>query len=206
MRKLILPLVLIILLSACKETDVVANYSITSFNEILQTVPNNIVNEDGNFQLISPDGKEKFIWGKNIALEADLAPFLEAGLDISKLPEEIRVNEDKLLISIDNNAQAENDDPTASFEAVIRNNRDSLGYHMELNHFGFNLPGENSFEWAKDIKANDKDMVFVLNPMPFKEAGVDVSKIPGWTLAEIKMMDMSGKATHMEKLLKAFDL
>ncbi len=39
------------------------------------------------------------------------------------------------------------------------------------------LGNGNMFEWAKDMQKNDKDIVFVLNPQPFIDAGVDPAKV-----------------------------
>ncbi len=51
--------------------------------------------------------------------------------------------------------------------------RGSISYHMALDHYGVALGGGNMFEWAKDLGANDKDIVFVLDPEPLIAAGVD---------------------------------
>ncbi len=205
MRKSVLAFIILLLLcTACQETDVVANYSISSFSKVLQNVSHDF--NEGNFTLYSPDGLGKFIWGKSVALEIAIKPFLDAGLDISKLPEEIPVKDDKIIVYLENAANVQSEDPSEVFESVIRKNRDSLSYHSALDHFGINFPGEHSFEWSKDMISNDKDLVFALNPMPFKDAGADIENIPGWTLTEVEMMEMGGKTTHMKKLIKAFDL
>jgi F420-0:gamma-glutamyl ligase len=62
------------------------------------------------------------------------------------------------------------------------------------------------FEWAKDMTTNDKDIVFVLNPEVFINAGVDASNVEGWVFAKVETMDESGKKIEVDKFLKPFDL
>ena len=81
-----------------------------------------------------------------------------------------------------------------------------IGYHAALDHYGVSLGGGNIFEWAKDMDANDKDIVFVLDPAPFAAAGADTSRIYGWLLAKVTVDDENGKPVQVDKLLKPFDL
>jgi poly-D-alanine transfer protein DltD len=62
------------------------------------------------------------------------------------------------------------------------------------------------FEMAKDMSKNDKDIVFVLNPQAFIDAGVDPAKVEGWIFAKIKVEDAKGKMVEVDKLLKPFNL
>jgi hypothetical protein len=62
------------------------------------------------------------------------------------------------------------------------------------------------FEWAKDMSANDKDIVFVLNPKPFIDAGVDPDRVEGWVFARVTVDDESGKPVELDKFLKPFNL
>jgi hypothetical protein len=62
--------------------------------------------------------------------------------------------------------------------------------------------GNGKFEFAKDYQNNDKDIVFVLNAAPLKEAGVDVEHVEGWVLKT--MTDENGN--DIDLLLKPFDL
>jgi hypothetical protein len=63
----------------------------------------------------------------------------------------------------------------------------------------------NLFEWAKDMRTNDKDMVFVLNPDPFIAAGVDPNRVEGWVFAEVTVDDADGKPIQVYKILKPFN-
>ena len=96
--------------------------------------------------------------------------------------------------------------PLASYEKLIDQKRELIGYHSSLGHFGIDLSGGNMFEWAKDNTANDKDMVFVLNPEVFEAAGVNLDAVEGWLHAEVKVMDAKGKMFGVYKLLKPFNL
>ena len=62
------------------------------------------------------------------------------------------------------------------------------------------------FEWAKDMGSNDKDIVFVLNPEPFIEAGADPEAIEGWIFGKVKVMDAKGRMIEADKLLKPYNL
>jgi hypothetical protein len=75
-----------------------------------------------------------------------------------------------------------------------------------MDHYGVNLGNGNLFEWAKDMNTNDKDMVFVLNPQPFLDAGVDPARIEGWTFTKVPVDDENGKPVEVDKILKPFDV
>jgi copper chaperone CopZ len=81
-----------------------------------------------------------------------------------------------------------------------------IGYHGALDHYGVSLGDGNLFEWAKDMSANDKDIVFVLNPAPFIAAGVDPNKVDGWAFAKVTVDDENDKPIEVDKLLKPFNL
>jgi hypothetical protein len=84
--------------------------------------------------------------------------------------------------------------------------RPMIGYHAPLDHYGIGLGEGNMFEWAKDMAKNDKDLVFVLNPEPLIQAGVDPAKIEGWVFARVPVKDPSGKSIEVDKFLKPYDL
>jgi hypothetical protein len=61
-------------------------------------------------------------------------------------------------------------------------------------------------EWARDMSKNDKDLVFVLNPKIFIDAGADPSKIEGWVFDKVTVEDARGRKFDADKFLKPFDL
>ena len=95
--------------------------------------------------------------------------------------------------------------PLSAYEQIVKLYRESVGYHAALDHYGVSLGDGNMFEWAKDMSTNDKDIVFVLNPEPFINAGVDPDAIEGWVFAKVTV-DVDGKPTEVDKILKPFDL
>lgn len=212
-------LVTIVSLSACKQSDVVGKVAKTSFETVLKTIPDQVKSDEmnGGWSLSAPDNSARFIWSKDyskspihdVMLEFDAAPFIAAGLDVSKLPEGIAF-EDKIMVG----TKLGNDElkysgeatPFSSFEQIVKLYRKSIGYHEVLDHYGVDLSGGNKFEWAKDMSTNDKDIVFVLNPEMFIEAGVNPDQVEGWVYASVEMKDDSGKTIEMKKFLKPFDL
>jgi hypothetical protein len=97
-------------------------------------------------------------------------------------------------------------EPLQAMQDLVHNHRAMLGYHTALGHFGLALGDGNMVEWARDEQANDKDLVFVLNPQTFADAGVDVSKVAGWVLADVPVMDAQGRKSTARKLLKFYNL
>jgi hypothetical protein len=214
-----LTIITITSLSACNKLDVVGDKSIGSFKEILNTASDQVT-EDVQFigwSLAAPDGDARFIWSKDysqtqtydVLLEVAAQPFIEAGLDISKLPIGMLLG-DKILVGTDFGNQSltyEGDvTPLKSYEQIVKESRNSIKYHAALDHYGVDLMNGNMFEWAKDMSKNDKDMVFVLNPQPFIDAGVDPNKVEGWVFAKVETMDEKGKEIEVDKFLKPFDL
>lgn len=199
--------------------DVVGKESVTSFERVLNTIPDSVKADEmnGGWSLDAPDGTARFIWSENysksplhdVMLELDAKPFTDVGLDTGKLPENFAAYEDKLMVG----AKLGNDDlkydgdptPLAAYEQIVSNYRDTIGYHTALDHYGVNLGDGNLFEWAKNLDTNDKDIVFVLNPEPLINAGVDPEKVEGWTYAKVPV-EVDGKPAEVYKLLKPFSL
>jgi hypothetical protein len=87
----------ILAITACSKFDVVGNDSIRAFNDLLQSAPQ-LVSEDeenNDWSISAPDNSVRFSWSKNFAessvfdvmLEFAAAPFIAAGLDPAKLPD-----------------------------------------------------------------------------------------------------------------------
>lgn len=205
-------------LTACNKLDVIGDQSIKSFDAVLNEVGDN-VNEDtsfGGWSLEAPDGAVRFVWSQDFSktttydayLELDAQPFIDAGLDTSKLSDGILVG-DKLILGTDfgSDALSYNGEitPLASYKKIVELYRNNITYHMALDHFGVDLKNGNMLEWAKDITTNDKDIVFVLNPEVFINAGVDPNNVEGWVFAKVPTMDEKGNDIEVDKLLKPFD-
>jgi hypothetical protein len=205
---------------SCGKLDVVGTGSVKSFDRVLKQIPQAVRPDEmnGGWSLAAPDGGARFIWSKNYAesplhdvmLEFDAAPFIIAGLDPGKLPEHFACYEGMIMVGTklgQEELQYKGEATTlASYEQIVKLKRSSIGYHGALDHYGVNLGDGNLFEWAKDMSANDKDIVFVLNPEPFIAAGADPNSIEGWAFAKVTVDDANGKPVEVDKLLKPFNL
>ncbi|MDR3308111.1 MAG: hypothetical protein LBS58_04355 [Coriobacteriales bacterium] len=206
-------------LTACAQLDVVGRDSVTAFDQILAVPSVDIQASTANnaWSLTAPDRTARFIWSNDyhtsplydVFIEVDAQPFIDAGLDINKLPTNIVIQNNKLLVGtkLDTAAAQAPSNPTAlaAYEQIVAQSPNTIGYHAALDHFGVSLGDGNMFEWAKDVATNDKDIVFVLNPTPLIAAGVDPTAVKGWVFAKVPMM-MNGQEVQEDKLLKPFDL
>ncbi len=217
-KTIILFLGAMITLSACAQTDVVGKTAKTSFANVLKAMPDQLEEDEmnGGWSLSAPDQSARFIWSKDyskspihdVMIEFDAAPFIEAGLDVSKLEEGFF--EDKIMLGtkLGNDELKYNGEATAdsSFNKIVELYRESIGYHEVLDHYGVDLGDGNKFEWAKDMNTNDKDIVFVVDPEIFIEAGVDPEKVEGWAYASVETKDDKGKTIEVKKFLKPFNV
>ncbi len=210
---------LFILSRSLEGFDVVGKDSARAFDELIQKVPQ-LVYEDketDSWSIIAPDGGARFSWrwehtvaDNDVALEIDAAPFMAAGLDASKLPKAIALRGGKLTLGSKivphGSAGRTKSTPLSAYECIVNLNKNAIGYHAALDHYGISIGDGFLFEWAKSIDTNDKDMVFVLNPEPFVNAGVAPDKINGWTFAKVTVDDENGRPVQVDKILKPFNL
>ncbi|HYE09064.1 MAG TPA: hypothetical protein VEF53_02665 [Patescibacteria group bacterium] len=207
-------------LSACQATDVVSKLAVNSFDAVTNKLGDKVAFDQkyNAWALTLPTG-ERFLIAKDFTgsadtiQEFDAKPFLDAGLDPAKLPAEVFEYDqasNKLLVIGEIGSEQFNYSGEAkvsdTFKEIVRTNRDAVGYHAKLDHYGIVMGNGNMFEWAKDMNTNDKDVVFVLNPEPFINAGVDPSKVDGWAFAKVEVMDEQGKPMEVDKLLRPFEL
>lgn len=205
--------------SACNKLDIIGDTSVTSFEKLINIKSNQVVTngQTGEYSIISPDGQAAFIISKDfnntssydVRLEVNAQPFIEAGLDLSKLPEGMAIG-DKLIVGKDLESTTIKDNSKSSliesYRQLVKLNRRSVKYHTALDHFGIDLSDGNMFEWAKDMSTNDKDMVYALAPQVLIDAGVDPSKVKGWVFAKVATMDDKGKEIEVDKFLKPVNL
>ncbi len=210
----------VLVFTGCQATDVVGKVAVTSFEQVLNTASDKVTfdNEKNSWSLESPAGDE-FKWSKDFSatdtdgiIEFDGAPFIDAGLDVAKLPDGYVYDQASDRLSLNFEIGDEKFDYSGeataldTFKKIVEKRRDIVGYHEALDHYGMALGNGNMFEWAKDMSTNDKDIVFVLNPQPFIDAGVDPAKVEGWAFAKVEMKEKDGKIVQVDKLLKPFDL
>ena len=219
-KSILIPVLLVatVIFAGCtSQLDVVADKSISSFESVINELPIEADSEDSSWILTAPDNSAKFLWSKDfssttdydVKLELDSQPFINAGLDISKLPEGA-IYGDKIILGTDLSDEkltyTGEATPLDSYKKIVEKSRDNIGYHAALDHYGIDLENGNMFEWAKDISTNDKDIVFVLNPQMFIDAGVNPQEVEGWVFAKVETMDKDGKKIEVDKFLKPFDL
>lgn len=221
MKKLIiLAVVLIAILAGCtakpvEETPVVetpvetVDPSIVSFVALSEAIEWKV--EGDKFITFAPDQSvslniaQSFTSENDVVMSVDAAPFIAAGLDVTKLPEGLfadgRLN---YVTPIDGNTTYAN--VTEAFTDILSIQADLVGYHAALDHYGLSLQDGNVFEWAADVNTNDKDIVFVLNPQTLIDAGTNVEAVEAWIFAEVEIMQADGTMKMVPKLLKPFDL
>ncbi|MDR1421198.1 MAG: hypothetical protein LBI86_12555 [Treponema sp.] len=210
----------VLVFAACGQLDVVGRDSVRAFQALLDTVPREVTADGaaGGWILSAPDGSARFVWSSDysrsplydVMIVFEARPFTGAGLDVNRLPENITVSGGEIIAGtkLGNEAPRHSGVPTpiSSYEQIVKLRRDSIGYHGAMDHYGVSLSGGNLFEWAKDMDANDKDIVFVLNPEPFISAGVDPRNIEGWVFTKVTVDDANGRPVEVDRILKFFDL
>jgi len=198
-------------LAGCTATDVVLKYSPSSFEEIVNENPNLVNNNTkSDYYYLTVDGETtlkisrdyKLTGFDDIMIETPLKPFVDAGLDVSKLGDGYKAVDNMFYLTSDygSGTGIKNTVTDSLFDSVSYD-RSILTYHQELNHYGIKLTA-GKFEWAKDYTTNDKDIVFVIKVQPLKDFGVDVNHISGWTFTT--MQDTDG--SNVDVLLKAYNL
>jgi hypothetical protein len=219
-------------LSGCGSTDVVAKVANSSFKAVIEASKDRVSysDEDGSWVLASPAGDQALFatdFSANgasgmgadmdkpdVEFSFDAAPFLAAGLDPSKLvaPDGVKyeIEEGRFMLHFELGPDKFAADARKSLEAtaseIVRTQRQRIGYHEKLDHYGIKLGGGNMLEWAKDLAKNDKDIVWVLEPAPLVAAGVDPAKVAGWAFAKVESKDAKGKSVFEDKFLRPFDL
>ncbi len=216
MRKLslvfIITLMTAVILTACAGTDVVLKYSPGSFDTIVKTFPELVTDNTlkDHYYYLSVDGETTLkishdydlTGGDDLVIQTPIAPFISAGLDVTKLGEGYKADGTTLYLTADygKGTGMKNTATDSLFESV-KADRSSLTYHQLLDHYGIKLL-KGKFEFAKDYTTNDKDLVFVIAAKPLAELGVDVQNIDGWLFKTMKDTDGS----DIDVLLKPYDL
>ena len=201
-------------------TDVVGAAAVTSFGKILGALPTPAANEaERTWVIAAPDGKASFSWRSSeegerpfdVYISFDAAPFVNAGLDAGKLPDAMKpkLPDGQLVVGgkLSKGIKYGGDvTPLSSFEQIALLDRDAIGFHAPLGHYGVTVADGFVFEFAEDMSKNDKDIVFVLDPKIFTDAGVTPEKVDGWAFAKVPLEDEWGRPYEAEKFLKPFDL
>ncbi len=191
------------LLGACGQVDVILKYSRESLDKLIGQFPD-VTSETDNGYAISVDDEtvlqisSDFSAGTDdIVFSTPIKPFTYAGMDVSKLGEGLSADDNTLYITTDYGDADKADSAADALFAAAAAKRDALSYHTALDHYGFDLTA-GKFEYAKDYKTNDKDIVFVLKSGAIADSGANINNIQGW--AFVTMDDGA------EVLVKPYDL
>ena len=221
MKRLIIILfgILFLTLASCQGLDVIGNDSISAFEEMLNYYENNIsYNSNYNtFELVSPDNSTILGWcadysvgyQNGLIISVDASVFLKAGLNESKLPDNIIIDDDRLIFGVNYNfvqiSSTELQMPLQAYKLILGENRYNLSFHSMGDHFSLKVGEGNSFEWAKDMLSNESDIVFMLDPQILTNADADITKIQGW---ELRTISVHSRMTMIqtEKLVKSFNI
>ncbi len=214
MKKAITALLALVLATAlfagCASTDVVLKYSQKSFQDILSANPSIVTEDQDNNYVLTVDKETLLKISKDysisdqedIVLSTPLQPFVKAGLDVTKLGSGYKTDDASLYLVTDfGKGSGKATTPEQALFESVKDNRSTLSYHEELGHYGIALNG-GKFEFAKDYKTNDKDLVFAIAAKPLRDIGVNVEKIDGWAFKTMK--DETGK--DVDLLLKPYNL
>lgn len=178
-----------LLFTGCGTGDSVASSAKASLSAIVKAFPDLTGEDNVYFALSAPGSKATLAVGKDPSQTADedfllitpLKPFTEAGLTIDKLGEGYMVNVNNLMVYTSfEHASAKKSFVEALFERIGAD-RSILTYDEDTGRYVVSL-GNARFEFAKDYKTNEKDLVFVLTAAPLLSAGVDAQKLEGWSL------------------------
>lgn len=189
MKKLIWGLGIVVLLAACADTfkdEAVASFETVIAakdveKEIMDGVAHVRLSEDVHFDIaLNAEGEA------DVLLAVKAQPFLDAGLDLTKTPASVSLKGDLLVLSFNLRNYKTATDAGSALSNVLAANRNLLGYHKELDHYGLKLD-KHTFEWAKDPLTNDKDAVIVLDGDTLTSWGIDLDNLTDWVV-----MDMDG--------------
>lgn len=100
----------------------------------------------------------------------------------------------------------ETDNGLNAFNEIVKTYPDNKGFHKALQHWGFELPTGEKFEWSKDMSANKADFAMVMLADPLVKVGLDVSKLDKneW-LYEPAAKDENGQDLP-NRLIKPFNI
>ncbi len=214
-------LIAVLLLSGCQALDVVARDAIKSFQTVLAHPDvGSKYDPDARAWVITTPGGEEFRWsedfsgvGPDFTLAIDARPFLDAGLDATRLPGDtyaLNSARGQLILEFEVGSTpfsaGGESTPAAAFSRLVEAYRERVSYHAQFDHYGIALGEGNMFEWAKDLSSNDKDLVLVLNPEPLQVAGVDPSQVKQWVFGKVKVKDEAGQEVEVDKFLRPYDL
>ncbi len=215
----ILPLIaLVIAMAGCNRTitgDVQADKALEAFNDTVKQNPDrkgfHEALQHWGFVLTAGD---KFEWSKDTsANEIDFAmvmtaePFLNSGLDISKLDgsgyvfsrakqENGKPVPDLLIHPFNVSDKKETSQGSEdAMRRLLKQEPSLVGYLGEQQCYRLMLGGGFEVQWAEKPGLDSADMTFIIEADPLTAAGVDISKMKesGWVFEEADDGSDTGK-------------
>jgi hypothetical protein len=203
----------LVLLASCSALDLVARSAESSFAAMAAAANTERNKADGSWTITSQGGERFRIYPgttPRVAMIFDATQFLIASLDFARLAKEYSFdfNARTLTLTSELGTNPISTEPGSiedAFKSIVANYRSRIGYHDELDHFRIEMGG-NAFEWAKDMKKNEADIVFVLDAAPLVSAGLDPYRPEGWKLMTVTVKNANGANVKAERLIRAFNL
>lgn len=188
MKKIPYILSLLLILAACS-SDEFKEEAKASFTALMASSNLMAMIEEGVAHVkVTPDAHLDFALDSATNQDVYMAfvaqPFIDAGLDLTALPDTVVIKGDMLVFSFDLKDAKLGTNAATKLANILDTNRSLLTYHADLDHYGLKL-GVHKFEWAKTMSTNDKDAVFILDGATLISWGVDLSKVTGWTVGEM---------------------
>jgi len=222
MRKIYLTIFLAaaLFLTSCASWDLLGIGAAEAFERVMEDADEVWDEEEETFlgwQLYMP-GADTFLflygdyWPLDIALAVDYRPFRDAGFA------GFRHIEDGIIspyghiwigasFEIDAAGQTDEMTPRAAFEQILSYRPELIAYHDTGHHYMLHFGDSgHMIMFARDISTQEAGMVFMLNPQPFINAGVDVRNVSGWHFGPHETMTIRGQNVTMDFLVKTFDL
>ena len=206
------------MLAGCQDLDIIGNSSVVAFDALINSSPSVAADDvNGGWKLTMPDDSTSFFWSSDfskskvhdVAIIFDPEPFINAGLDITKLPADMVLG-DALITGNNYTDEAPvykgEITPIASYEQILLLKPEMIGYHDTAHHYMLHFGNGNMIMFARDIDTNEKGIVFMLNPEPFINSGVDINNVEGWDYGSYETMTTDGKKIMVERFVKSFDL
>jgi hypothetical protein len=189
--------------------DVVSNGAAHSYGAVLARMEQTGWTADSVNRFAPESGSTALVWEASpegrLALELDLSPFMDAGLNEELFPANYRVAGAARWLTITADWTAALDTRDGLVRAIADQRPEKIGYHAAMGHYNLDLGGGNLFEWAGDWETNDKDVVFALDPAPFLAAGVKPELVAGgWVYAQVPVME-DGAMKDVWKFLRLYD-
>lgn len=174
-------------LTACAPLSPLERDAVRAFDGIIGLRPLEEY-EESRWRFSATDGGAVFSFDNMMVnMDVDMAPFIAAGADPSKLgntcTDTLFYHAESLCFS------------SPAFDMLNQNVRKTALEQFEINapylseylfldsdagRYGIDFDAVATFEWAEDAQASDRDVVFALDAAPLVAAGANPEAVEGW--------------------------